>query len=100
MEQITRSSFKDLKFIEKKEFFTMLVRWNDNDTFEFLKKVISQKSIFRTVKYYEIKACAAFGIGLLHKMEAAPLLKKYENSGNKLLQGHIRNALKELERAQ
>ena len=99
MEQISKSSFKDLKFNEKIDFFTILIRWNDSDTFDFLKKVISSTSIFRTVKYYETKACAAFGFGLLHKKEAAPLLKKYENSGNKLLQGHIRNALKELERA-
>ena len=96
MEHISNPSFKELKLNEKKDFFTVLTYWNDSDTFDFLVKIISRRTFFGNIKNYEIRACAACAFGMLGKKEAVPILKKYEDSGNKLFCDYLRNALKEI----
>ncbi len=85
MEQISGRPFKEKSFDEKKLYFEALSRWKDEDVYAFLVKILAKKSFFITSKDYDNKACAAYGLGLIGRKEAVPLLNEYREISNKLL---------------
>lgn len=99
VEKISDKGFKERDFEEKKEFYRVLARWNnDPEIFDFLTKILKKGSFFWWTKNYEEKACAALCLGLIGNKEALPLLYKQAGSGNKLLDESIQTAIKRIER--
>jgi HEAT repeat protein len=99
LEKISDRSFKERDFEEKKEFYRVLSRWNnDPEIFDFLMKTLKKGSFLWWAKNYEEKACAALCLGLIGNKEALPLLYKYKDSGNKLLDELTQTAIKRIER--
>ncbi|MEW6586727.1 MAG: HEAT repeat domain-containing protein [Nitrospirota bacterium] len=97
LDQLASKEFRDREFEEKKEFFEVLVRWKDQEVFDFLTEVLKTKSFFNRAKMVENKACAAFTLGLLGNKDALPLLYKMRDSSNKLLSEFSGMAIKKLE---
>ena len=98
MDKISDKAFKDKEFEEKKEYFEVLSKWKDNEVFTFLAELLKRKSfLFGSAKTDEIRACAAYAMGLLGNNDAAPLLTKYKGDGSKLIREFAFTALKRLE---
>lgn len=100
LSKITDKVFRDKDFEEKKEFFEVLSRWKDADTFNFMCETLKKKTFFGRSKNYENRACAAYGLGMLGNKEALPLLMKCKSDGNKLLREFTFSAIKRLEHGQ
>ncbi|NWF52277.1 MAG: HEAT repeat domain-containing protein [Nitrospirae bacterium] len=99
LEKISDKSFKERDFEEKKEFFRVLSRWNnDPEIFDFLTKTLKKGSFLWWSKNYEEKACAVLCLGLIGNKEALPLLYKHKDSGNKLLDELTQTAIRRIER--
>ena len=100
LEKISDKAFKERDFEEKREFFEVLSRWKDAETFDFLMKALKRKSFFGRARNYENRACAAFCLGLLGNKDALPVLYKHKNSNNKLLREFSYTAIKRIEHGQ
>ncbi|MGB9714890.1 MAG: HEAT repeat domain-containing protein [Thermodesulfovibrionales bacterium] len=99
LEKISDKSFKERDFEEKKEFYRVLAKWNnDPEIFDFLTKILKKGSFLWWTKNYEEKACASLCLGLIGNKEALPLLYKQTGSGNKLLDEVTQTAIKRIER--
>ncbi len=97
MTEIEKASFIEKEFSEKNEYFRTLSRWNDRDVYDFCLKTIAKKSFWKRSKLLEVKACAAYLIGILGETEALPLLNKCRKSGNRLLQEYSGQAIERIE---
>ena len=96
MTEILKKHFSKREFNEKKVFFEVLSNWKDNDVYDFMIKMVKKRSWLRGVKQNEIRACAAYGLGLLGNKSAVSILNKFRNSGNKLLREYSCSALQRL----
>jgi len=97
IEQILKSSFAGKELDEKKEFFKVLVRWNDESIYDFCIKTITKKSFWNRARHYETKACAAYSLGLLGNRDALPILNKFKTSRSKLLANLSNQAIRRIE---
>ncbi len=93
LETIQDKRFKDRGVAEKKEFFKALSKWKDTDTVDYLISLLKKRSFFRKARVEEMKAMAAYALGLIGAKEAKELLEKYRNSKNPLLRENIEFAL-------
>lgn len=97
LEKISNKTFKDKEFDEKKAFYEVLSRWKDQAIFDFLLTTLKKKTLFGRAKNDEIRACAAFCLGLLGRKDALPALESARNSGNTLLKDFAQSAIRRLE---
>lgn len=97
MGRIATKEFLDIDFNEKKEYFEMLANWKDRDTIDFLMKTLKSTSLLKKGKYDEMRACAAFSLGLIGHKEALSQLHKIRDSKNKLLSEYAYTAIKRIE---
>lgn len=100
MNKITDKNFKDKDFEEKKEYFEVLSQWKDDDVYASVVGIFKKKTFLGRAKNDENRACAAYCLGLLGNKDALPILNKYRNDGNKLMQELIFSAMKRLEYGQ
>lgn len=99
LDKITAKEFKDKDFEEKKEYFEVLSHWKDSEIHTFLEKIIRKRVFFGRAKNFEIKACAAYCLGLIGNKDSLTLLSKHMNSGNKLFREFLVTAIKRIEHA-
>jgi|Deesub1362A_J573_1020465.scaffolds.fasta_scaffold00004_207 hypothetical protein len=95
--KISDRQFLSVEFSEKKEYFEVLSRWKDTDVFDFLMKILKSKSLFRRSKHNELKACAAYSLGLMGSKDSLPVLEKLKESSNKLLSEYASSAIRRIE---
>jgi hypothetical protein len=96
LSELSRKDFFKKDFTEKKEFYEILTRWEDEDVKDFLIKTLNKKRLFRRTKNDEIRACAAYVLGIITAKNSIPSLKKASRSKNKLLRELSLAALKRL----
>ncbi len=97
IEQILKASFAGKELDEKKEYFRVLVQWNDESIYDFCIKTITKKSFWNRARHYETKACAAYSLGLLGNRDALPILNKFKTSRSKLLSNLSNQAIRRIE---
>jgi len=100
MNKIADKNFRDKDFEEKKEYFEVLAQWKDDEVYASVVGILKKKTFLGRAKNDENRACAAYCLGLLGKKDALPILNKYRNDGNKLMQELIFSAMKRLEYGQ
>lgn len=101
MDRINDKTFKDRDFEEKKEYFEVVSRWKDREVFAFLSEILKKKSFFfASAKSDEIRACAAYGLGLLGNKDAVVLLQKFKGENSKLIREFCYTAIKRLDHGQ
>ncbi len=100
MEQITDKHFAEKEFSEKKIYLEALAGWDDDDVQEFLVNLMNKKALWKGIKYYELKACVAYCMGLLGKRTALPLLDQFRTDENVILREHACGAIKRIEDGQ
>lgn len=97
LDKISNKNFKDKEFDEKKAFYEVLSRWKDQAVFDFLIMNLKKRTFFGKAKNEEIRACAAFSLGLLGRKEALPELQSLRESASDLLKDFINVAIRKLE---
>lgn len=97
LDRMTDREFLDLEFSEKKEFFEALSRWKDQAVADFLKKLLRKSPLLRRSSYNEVKACAAYCMGLVGDKEFLPHLEALRKSKSRLLNEYAYNAIKRIE---
>ncbi|GAB4389662.1 MAG: HEAT repeat domain-containing protein [Thermodesulfovibrionales bacterium] len=97
LDRISDKAFLELEFSEKKEFFEALSRWKDRAVADFLRKAVRKSSLFKRASHNEVKACAAYCMGLIGDKEFLPDLEKLRKSKNRLLNEYAYNAIKRIE---
>jgi hypothetical protein len=95
--KLSDKNFLNSDFNEKKEFFEVLARWRDSSVYDFLLKTVKKTSLFKRAKNNELKACAAYALGLMGNKDALPVLEKMRKSGNKFLSEYAYAAMKRIE---
>jgi len=76
MEMINRPDFTERELSEKRAVFEVLAEVGQDRVFPFMVKVLRKKSFFESAKKEEVRACAAYGLGNIHSIEALDTLKK------------------------
>ncbi|MDA8387270.1 MAG: HEAT repeat domain-containing protein [Nitrospiraceae bacterium] len=97
LERIGGKAFLDLDFNEKKQYFEALANWNDPGTEEFLLKALKSGSFFKKGRWDELRACAAYSLGLMGCGGAREQLEKLKDSKNRLLREYAYRAVKRIE---
>jgi HEAT repeat protein len=97
MSRISHKNFLNADFNEKKEYFEALSRWHDSRVQDFLLKIVKKRVFFKRMKYGELKAGAAYALGLMGNKDTLPALDKLRKSGNRLVSGHSYAAIKRIE---
>jgi|Deesub1362B_J571_1020462.scaffolds.fasta_scaffold00069_43 HEAT repeat protein len=95
--KVTAKEFLNLQFSEKKEFFEVLAGYNDEETYEFLLRTIKKRALLKRAKVQELKACAAYALGLMKRKEALAVLHKLRESKNRLLSEYAYAAIRRIE---
>ena len=100
LSRINGKGFIDLDFNEKKEYFEVLANWPETETEEFLLRVLRTGSFFKKNKVAELRACAAYSLGLMGCRGALGHLEKLKNAKNRLLSDYSYRAIKRIEYGQ
>ncbi len=93
MESIKSKDFRERDFQEKKEFFKALARWPDEETIDYFVGLLKKRSFFRRSRLEEMKAAAAYALGIIGCSDALEILNKLRNSKNPLLKENIEFAI-------
>jgi len=96
LSELSGKDFLKKDFTEKKEFYEILVRWQDEDVKDFLIKTLNKKKLLGRTKNNENRACAAYALGISNAKDAVQSLEKASRSKNKLLRELSTTALKRL----
>lgn len=75
-ERILAGDFKERPYTEKKELFETLSETGGETAFPILSVFFEKKGLFRKVETEELRACAAYGLGILGTKESIVLLEK------------------------
>ena len=97
LDKIKDKNFKDKEFDEKKDYFETIVKWKDEEIFDFLVSTLKKKTFFGSTKNDENRACAAYSLGLLGNKAALNILNKYRNESSKLIKEFSFAAIRKLE---
>ncbi|MCD6586870.1 MAG: HEAT repeat domain-containing protein, partial [Desulfobacteraceae bacterium] len=97
LDKISDKTFQNKEFNEKKEYFHILSRWKDQEMIDYLIKILKKKTFIPNSKIYEIRACAAHGLGLIGSRDALPFLYKSQRENNKLLNEFSESAIKRID---
>ncbi|MDA3895851.1 MAG: HEAT repeat domain-containing protein [Desulfobacteraceae bacterium] len=94
VDRISGSDFKNKNFNEKIGYFESLSHWKDKQTSDFMIHALKPKGGWTGSKDYEIRACAAYGLGLMKDEQSLKYLYKNQNSKNILLKEYANQAIK------
>jgi HEAT repeat protein len=97
LDKIMDKNFKDREFDEKRDYFETVSRWKDKEVFDFLVSTLKKKTFFKSTKNDEIRACAAYSLGLVGNKDALNILNKYKNESSKLIKEFAFTAIRKLE---
>ncbi|MDA8169478.1 MAG: HEAT repeat domain-containing protein [Nitrospiraceae bacterium] len=97
LQKVSDKGLGNLDMNEKKEYFEVLANWNNEEVIDFLMKTLKATSFFKKARRDELKACAAYTLGLLGHKEALSHLQKLRGSKNRLLSEYAYNAIKRIE---
>jgi len=75
-ERILASNLKERPFTEKREIFETLAETGKEMAFPILSEFFKKKGLFKRTETEELRACAAYGLGVLGTEESIALLKK------------------------
>jgi HEAT repeat protein len=75
-ERVLAGDLKERPFTEKKEMFEALAETGGDMAFPILSEFFKKKGLFRKTETEELRACAAYGLGILGTREAVMLLEK------------------------
>ena len=75
-ERILAGDLKERPFTEKKELFEALAETGRDMAFPILSEFFKRKGLFRKTETEELRACAAYGLGILGTRESIMLLEK------------------------
>jgi len=89
--------FLGAEFSEKKEYFEALSHWKDDEVFSRLMGIVKKTHLFKKAKHDEVRACAAYGLGLLGNKDSLPALYKLRESKNKFLSEYAYSAIRRIE---
>ncbi len=98
-QKIMDKNFGERDFREKKAFCEALAFANDPDIENYMLKLLKKKSLFGGRKNSELRACAAYYLGLVKSREAFYILEGLGNSGDTLLREHAADALRRIKNA-
>jgi len=97
MQQISKSLFIEKELAEKKEHFRTLARWNDKKIYDFCVRMVRRKSFLNRSAQYETRVCAVYGLGLMGRKDALPVLNKCKSHGSGLLYDISDEAIRRIE---
>lgn len=89
-ERILAGDLKERPYTEKKELFETLAETGGEAAFPILSGFFEKKGLFRKVETEELRACAAYGFGVLGTKESIVLLEK----GMREKEGFVSDACK------
>jgi HEAT repeat protein len=75
-ERILTGDLKEMPFTEKRELFEALAETDRDMAFPILSEFFKRKGLFRKTETEELRACAAYGLGILGTRESLMLLEK------------------------
>lgn len=75
-ERILTGDLKEMPFTEKRELFEVLAETGRDMAFPILSEFFRRKGFFRKTETEELRACAAYGLGILGTRESLMLLEK------------------------
>lgn len=76
MEIASRTEFPEKPFPERRAVFEVMGEIGQERVLPFMSRLLKKKGLFSSAKKEELRACAAYGLGNIHKTEALDLLKK------------------------
>ncbi|HEX9860774.1 MAG TPA: HEAT repeat domain-containing protein, partial [Nitrospirota bacterium] len=76
MEIASRTGFPEKPFPERRAVFEVMGEIGQERVLPYMSKLLKKKGLFSSAKKEELRACAAYGLGNIHKTEALDLLKK------------------------
>jgi HEAT repeat protein len=94
MEELKKKSFE-----EKREILETLAVLGGADAFPVLSELFKKRGFIETDETTEIRACAAYGLGLINTPEAAALIEKETGSRKDILREACVRALKEAKKS-
>lgn len=84
---------KDRPFTEKKELFEIFAETGREMSFPMLSEFFKKKGLFRKAETEELRACAAYGLGILGTKESIALLEKGVHEKEGLVSSVCKKAL-------
>jgi hypothetical protein len=97
LEKLSEKQFRGRDFEEKKEFYEVLARWNDDEVAGRMLQQLVKRSLFRRSRNDENRACAAYALGLMGAHDALAPLNRLKDSKNKLLKEYVNAAMKRID---
>ena len=97
MNDMSGKHFSNREFSEKKLYFSVLSTWNDEDMYDFMIRTLKKKSFWKRAHQNELRACAAYALGLMGNMSAVSSLTKFQNERNQRVRACCCSALRRLE---
>jgi hypothetical protein len=91
--KISRDDLRKKTFAEKRELMETIAVLGGEKAFPLLAELFKKKGLIETDETTEIRASAAYGLGLLHSKEAVLMLEKETNSKKTLLRESCIKAL-------
>jgi len=90
---ISRDELRKKPFVEKKELLETIAVLGGEEAFPLLSELFKKKGLIEKDEITEIRASAAYGLGLLKSKEAISMLEKEANSKKTLLRESCIKAL-------
>ncbi|TAL28709.1 MAG: HEAT repeat domain-containing protein [Nitrospirae bacterium] len=75
-ERILAGDLKERPFTEKRELFEALAETDKDAAFPILSDFFRKRGLFRRTETEELRACAAYGLGVLNTRESIALVEK------------------------
>jgi HEAT repeat protein len=95
---VTAEELKKKSFAEKRELLETLAALGGKDAFPLLSELFRKKGFIEKEEATEIRAAAAYGLGIIGSPEAASLLEKEAGTRKEILREACAEALKEMKR--
>jgi HEAT repeat protein len=99
LDAVSEKRFRNMDFEEKKIYFDMLSKWREGDVVKFLTDILKKKPIFKRALHNDLKACAAFSLGLMVNKDSLGMLEKLTGSKNRTLSEYASMAVKRIKLA-
>jgi|WetSurMetagenome_2_1015567.scaffolds.fasta_scaffold04521_2 hypothetical protein len=93
VEKVTGRKFGNMGYAEKREYYSALLRYSDDDVVQLLGRMLLRKSFFRRAANDENRAAIAHCAGAQRVRELLPFLISIENTGSEILQNNVGAAI-------
>lgn len=92
-ERVSARDLKERPFTEKRELFETLAESGRDAAFPILSDFFKKRGLFRRTETEELRACAAYGLGVLNTKESIALVEKGTNEREGLVSDVCKKAL-------